>query len=128
MIANNNTNPKDGQHAPSLSLSQFRRLLPTEEFRLCALQSAATLSARRHSLLLVLVSWATATGTVMHIIYGTLVFSSILFISAKDAIIVVTLYVACMVVCRAIQMMEVGGLRDVLKIKNVQDGEIEEDG
>jgi hypothetical protein len=46
--------------------------------------------------------------------YGTLVFSSILFISAQDAVKVAARYLASTLVCRVILMFEIMGMRTVI--------------
>lgn len=57
-----------------------------------------------------ILSWATSTGTVLHIIFGTLVFSSILFIATADAVTVAARYLASAVLCRIILNYELDGI------------------
>ena len=57
-----------------------------------------------------ILSWATSTGTVLHIIFGTLIFSSILFIATADAVTVAARYLASAVLCRIILNYELDGI------------------
>ena len=57
-----------------------------------------------------ILSWLTSTGTVLHIIFGTLIFSSILFIATADAVGVVAQYLASAVVSRIILNYELDGI------------------
>jgi hypothetical protein len=59
------------------------------------------------------ISWMTSVGTVLHVLYGTLVFSGLLFISVQDALSVVTRYLASVICCRALLAYELAGLRQV---------------
>ncbi|KIW24268.1 uncharacterized protein PV07_09995 [Cladophialophora immunda] len=84
------------------------------EFTPSASRQGADLEIKEETYLYIFLSWFTATGTVLHIVYGTLVFSSLIFISTSDATAVVARYLASTLVCRAIVMYELSGLREVL--------------
>ncbi|KAI2631597.1 hypothetical protein GGS21DRAFT_491497 [Xylaria nigripes] len=56
-------------------------------------------------------SWFLSVGTVIHIIFGSLVLSSLLFIGPQDALIVVVRYVVSVLACRAIVAFELAGMR-----------------
>ncbi|KFY48430.1 hypothetical protein V495_01344 [Pseudogymnoascus sp. VKM F-4514 (FW-929)] len=88
-----------------------------EEFQLTARQSPATLHSQQEGYLFILCSWCTSTGAVLHIMYGTLVFSSILFISAQDAIKVAARYLCSTLICRIILKFEIIGMRGVMEIE-----------
>jgi hypothetical protein len=49
-------------------------------------------------------------GTILHIICGTLVLSSMLFVASGDAVIVAARLLASSAVCRAILMFELSGM------------------
>ncbi|EXJ57967.1 hypothetical protein A1O7_05390 [Cladophialophora yegresii CBS 114405] len=83
------------------------------EFTPSAAREVARLEIRDETYLYIFLSWFTSMGTVLHIVYGTLAFSSILFISTSDAVTVVARYLASTLVCRAIVMYELSGLRQV---------------
>lgn len=48
----------------------------------------------------------------LHVIFGTLAFSSLIFISVRDSLIVVARFMASMVCCRVILVYELAVLRD----------------
>ena len=57
-------------------------------------------------------SWTVSTCTTFHVIFGTLAFSSIQFISVRDAFGVVGRYTASVTAGRIVAMYELSGLRD----------------
>ena len=57
-------------------------------------------------------SWFTAILTVCHVLFGTLVFSSMLFISVRDSLEVIARYMASVICCRIILMYELASLRN----------------
>ncbi|KAK4042868.1 hypothetical protein C8A01DRAFT_44087 [Parachaetomium inaequale] len=56
-------------------------------------------------------SWLTSTSTTFHVIFGTLAFSSMQFISVRDAFGVIGRYTASVTICRVVLMYELSGLR-----------------
>ena len=88
-----------------------------DEFRLSNAQREATLSIREESLYFLVVSWITSSGIVVHIIFGTLVLSSTLFITTLDAVTVVFQFLGSTIVCRAILMWELSGIRQVVSVR-----------
>lgn len=87
-----------------------------DEVQLCAQQPGAKLSFRRESYLFVLMSWITSTGTMLHITFGTVVFSSMLFIGTGDAVIIVLRFIVSAAICRMILMFEISGMRQSIDI------------
>ena len=85
------------------------------EFQVSSSQPRATLGLRVESNWFLFISWFTSTGIVLHIILGTLVLGSTLFISALDADQVVAQFLASTLVCRAILTYELRGMRRVVK-------------
>lgn len=71
----------------------------------------------------IFLAWFTCVGTVLHIICGTLIFSSILFISTSDAVTVVSRYLSSTLLCRAVLMFELSGLRQVVDEGDFQSGQ-----
>jgi len=61
--------------------------------------------------LFLVLSWLTSTCTTFHVIFGTLAFSSMQFISVRDAFGVIGRYTASVTLCRVITMYEMSGLR-----------------
>jgi hypothetical protein len=96
-------------HWPSQSRSWAQRLM--SEFQLTARQPQRALAVRKKTYIYLFVSWVTSTGTVAHIIFGTLVFSSMLFVFTIDAFIIVARFFISAVVCRAIVVGEISGMR-----------------
>jgi hypothetical protein len=94
---------------------KFMRVI-RDEFKLSSNQPKATLDLTDETLWFLGVSWFTAFGTVVHIIFGTLVFSSILFITTLDAVRVVFQLLGSTCVCRAILMYELSGMRQAVTI------------
>lgn len=70
-------------------------------------------------------SWITSTSTTFHVIFRTLAFSSMQFISVKDAFGVIGRYTASITVCRVVVMYELSGLRSATD--SVNEGPFEED-
>lgn len=92
------------------SLETFRRIA-REELELSANQPRPSPTFRDKSYKFVVLSWFASTGTILHLIYGTLTFSSVLFISTRDALGVVGRYLASTFICRVILMFGIGGMR-----------------
>lgn len=69
------------------------------------------LKVKDKSSLFIFCTWVTSIATVSHIIYGTLIFSSILFVSTSDAMQIVARFVASTVICRVILVFEITGMR-----------------
>ena len=84
------------------------------EFTPSAAREEAELEINDETYGYIFLAWFTSMITVLHIVYGTLVFSSILFISTGDAVMVVSRYLSSTLVCRTIVMFELSGLRQVL--------------
>ena len=59
------------------------------------------------------VSWLTSVGTAIHILYGTVMFSSVLFVSVRDALFVIARFGASVLCCQAIVSYELAGLRHI---------------
>ena len=59
------------------------------------------------------VSWLTAFATVLVMVFGTMLLSSVLFISARDAVNVILRYTASVVCCQLIVAYELAGLRHI---------------
>jgi hypothetical protein len=87
------------------------------EFGLCMSQPAAHLRLEKRTLLFVFISWFISIGTIIHMIYGTLVLSSTMFVATADALILATRYFASTIVCRAISAFELGGMATRVKVE-----------
>jgi len=91
------------------------------EFQLNARLPPTTLEFKQESYTFIFLSWFTSTGSVLHIMFGTLVFSSILFISTRDAAFVVLRFVLSAVICRAVLMLELSGMRECVVVEKRED-------
>jgi len=67
------------------------------------------------------VAWLLHTLTVVHILFGTLVFSSLAFIGTRDAVLVLGRFMASVLFCRVILMYEIAGLREAYLQSNDMD-------
>jgi len=112
--------------------SRLRLLTPKNEsifrseFTLSSAKSITIETVPENKLFLVL-SWITSCSTTFHVIFGTLAFSSMQFISVKDAFGVIGRYTASVTLCRVVIMYELSGLRSsVDSIAEVPSGESEE--
>lgn len=56
-------------------------------------------------------SWFQSTLTVIHVVFGTLVFAGMLFVGIKDALGIIGRYISGVVVCRVVLMYELAGVR-----------------
>ncbi|KAH7274915.1 hypothetical protein MRS44_006838 [Fusarium solani] len=57
-------------------------------------------------------AWSLSTFTVLHVVFGTLVFAGMLFVGIKDALSIVGRYIAAVMVTRVILMYELAGVRE----------------
>ncbi|KAH8588812.1 hypothetical protein B0O99DRAFT_554606 [Bisporella sp. PMI_857] len=62
-------------------------------------------------------SWLTPLFTVLHGLFGTLAFSSMLFISVRDSLYVISRYMFSVIICRMVLMYELALLRDCYNSK-----------
>ncbi|KAL6717583.1 hypothetical protein ACLMJK_005498 [Lecanora helva] len=63
----------------------------------------------------VIFSWILSTLIILHVIYGTIVLSSLYFIGPRDALQVIARYIGSVLACRIICMFEIAGLRENTK-------------
>ncbi|KPM36100.1 hypothetical protein AK830_g10467 [Neonectria ditissima] len=70
-----------------------------DEFVPCAFQPAKFLQYRRETIWFPVLSWFLNLGVLAHIVLGTLVLSSLLFFSVKDAVVIVARFAGSAIVC-----------------------------
>lgn len=93
------------------------------EFTLSSKKSI-TIETIKETKVFLALSWLTSTATTFHVIMGTLAFSSMQFISVKDAFGVIGRYTASVCLCRVVLMYELSGLRSsVDSIAEAQSGD-----
>lgn len=102
-----------------------------DEFVPSAYQTPSKLVWRRDHVLFYGGSWFLSVLTVTHVIFGTMVFSSLLFFAVRDAIVIVCRYAASSIVCRAVVRLELSGMKEVTMTGDVDgsddEGEAVED-
>ncbi|KAH7020816.1 uncharacterized protein B0I36DRAFT_367301 [Microdochium trichocladiopsis] len=62
------------------------------------------------SVLFIILLCGISLGTILHVIYGTLVMSSTMFINTADAIVLAARYLVSTIACRAVMAFEIGGM------------------
>ncbi|KNG90556.1 hypothetical protein ANOM_001540 [Aspergillus nomiae NRRL 13137] len=92
-------------------LNRFRRYLVREITPSLYATPVPDVDEIEESYLFLLFSWCVSTGAVVHILYGTMVLSSLLFISVQDALANAGRFLASVVCCRAVLAYELAGLR-----------------
>jgi hypothetical protein len=80
------------------------------------------LTRKSHSYLAAILARLTSTGTTLHIIYGTITFSTVMFISTEHALRVVARYLVSTLVCRIILNFEMSRMRAVVRGDGEGDG------
>ncbi|KPM39837.1 hypothetical protein AK830_g6717 [Neonectria ditissima] len=58
-------------------------------------------------------AWWESTLTILHVVFGTLIFSGVTFFGTKDALYIVGRYMVSVSLCRIILMYELAGLREI---------------
>lgn len=81
----------------------------------CRTQESRRLSWKDESLAFVFLGWMTTLLTIVHIVFGTFWFSSVLFVSAGDALGITGRFMISAIVCRAVLMYELAGMRDTTR-------------
>jgi hypothetical protein len=125
------------------STRAWLRRWPRNEFSLCATHTTHILSWRKENNWFLVISWFTSVATVCHIIYGTAILSSAIFIGSPlcavplqrrelisrlgvtDTLTVAARYTASVLVCRMIVAYELHGMRAAVRIVE-EEGELEQ--
>ena len=88
------------------------------EYLLCANQGEWVLKDEAPGYVTVAVNFlATLIGSI-HVIFGIVVFASLLFVSLQDAILVSVRYLASILVCRLVLKFEIAGARGTFRIQD----------
>lgn len=85
------------------------------EFQVSSSQQGLRVDYFPESYWYIFLAWFLSTGTICHILFGTVIFSSLLFVGPNDAMTVVARYMGSVIVCRVVLMYELSGLRDAKK-------------
>ncbi|KAI8634010.1 hypothetical protein F5Y19DRAFT_411682 [Xylariaceae sp. FL1651] len=102
-----------------IGAAQWFRLVPTRLYNFCksewvpaVSQDAVRLVDFDERKISVAWAWFLSTSTIIHLIFGSLLLSGLLFIGPQDALLVIFRYVASVVVCRLLVIFELAGMRE----------------
>ncbi|KAI0457212.1 hypothetical protein F5B21DRAFT_100258 [Xylaria acuta] len=108
----------DEDKEENMNFGQWLRLLPTRlrgfwksEWVPAVAQEEVRTKSFEEGGIYVAWSWFLSTATVIHILFGSLVLSGLLFIGPRDALLVIFRYVVSVLVCRILITFELAGLR-----------------
>ncbi|KAI0970957.1 hypothetical protein F4678DRAFT_462091 [Xylaria arbuscula] len=108
----------DEDKAVDIGFGQWLRMLPTRlerfwksEWAPAVTQDEIRIKSFEESKIYVAWSWLLSTATVIHILFGSLVLSGLLFIGPSDALVVIVRYVASVLACRILVTFELSGMR-----------------
>ncbi len=111
--------PGETATGKDIGLDVWLRRLPrrmfhwgTSEFELSHDKHDVRVDIFPESQLYIALAWILSTGTILHILLGTFIFSGTLFLGPNDAITVVARFLGSAIACRAVLMYELSGLRD----------------
>ncbi|TRX89604.1 hypothetical protein FHL15_009513 [Xylaria flabelliformis] len=82
------------------------------EFVPAASQQNVFVYTYSESKVLICLNWLLTPSIIIHVIFGTLVLSSLTFIGPRDALEVIGRFMVSVLVCRALLMYEIAGVRD----------------
>ncbi|KAK1765830.1 hypothetical protein QBC33DRAFT_542615 [Phialemonium atrogriseum] len=91
----------------------FIRELPSTEMTPSVAQSDMEVTFIKESPKYIIVSWFLSPFIICHIIFGTFLMSSLLFLGPKDALGVAGRYMGSVLVCRTILLYEIAGMREM---------------
>ncbi|KAL6410838.1 uncharacterized protein AUP68_07270 [Ilyonectria robusta] len=91
---------------------RMKEIFCTEFFPCAAKQYDVRIVTFQETKKFLVAAWWESTFTILHVVFGTLVFSSLLFLGIKDALSIVGRYMASVALCRVILMYELAGLRE----------------
>ncbi|KAJ5807466.1 hypothetical protein N7447_010922 [Penicillium robsamsonii] len=83
---------------------------------------------KKETPLYVLLSWILSLFTAAHVMCGTLVFSSMVFISVRDSVTVITRFMGSVIVCRVVPMYELAKLRHLYNLPTRGEEGVERNG
>ncbi|KAF2872861.1 hypothetical protein BDV95DRAFT_491077 [Massariosphaeria phaeospora] len=85
------------------------------EFMPCSTQDKVVLQRVPETYFFLVLSGWVSVGTVAHILYGTVAFSSLQFIGYVDSVRIIGRLLASTVVCRAVLRFELAGMRNAME-------------
>ncbi|KOS42987.1 hypothetical protein ACN38_g6119 [Penicillium nordicum] len=112
---------------PCFSLSSFDQL-KTFFVGYTLNEPPPRIELKKETPLYILLSWILSLLTAAHVMLGTLVFSSMLFISVRDSVAVITRFMGSVIVCRVVLMYEVAKLRHLYNLHSREEGGVQGSG
>ena len=112
---------KDAQRSNSMpeklpkELYRVLRKWARTEFQSSCCQKSIHVTAFGERHIVIIFSWILSTLIVSHVIYGTIVYSSLYFIGPRDALVVVVRFMTSVLACRIVCMFEIAGLRENIR-------------
>ncbi|KAH7017988.1 uncharacterized protein B0I36DRAFT_354313 [Microdochium trichocladiopsis] len=83
----------------------------SQEVTPAAFQEPKRLRWRKQTLFANFLIWLLSFGTLVNLVFGSMIFSSLLFFSVREVLLIVTRYVASTLICRAIVRLELSGMK-----------------
>ncbi|CAJ2503440.1 Uu.00g108340.m01.CDS01 [Anthostomella pinea] len=99
--------------------------LARSEWTPCAAQDELRVVAFDEGKTFISWAWLLSTCTIIHILFGTLLLSSLLFVGPQDALGVIVRYMASVLACRVVLMFEIAGMRERYVAGPSEDGRVE---
>lgn len=107
----------DESKKDSFSIRQLMWRCAKLEFTPTAYREPPRIKPKQKTTYFLIFSWITEIVTLAHILYGTTVFSSTIFICSTDALVVACRYLTSAVCCRMILAYEVAGLKQAYDLR-----------
>ncbi|GAW17161.1 hypothetical protein ANO14919_066110 [Xylariales sp. No.14919] len=111
-------------HVPSNTVMRWAK----HEFRLSSRQPPLLLRFHDESIKFIVTAWICSNSILVHLFYGTVVFSSVLLIGSADTVIVIPRYWHSAVLCRLVLMFEISGIKSTTQIEQQDQGEVAAQG
>ncbi|KAH8736880.1 hypothetical protein BGZ61DRAFT_437203 [Ilyonectria robusta] len=93
-----------------------------EEFIPCAFQSPKFLRWRpKETLWFPVLSWLLNLGILVHVVFGTLVMSSLLFFSVVDSVMIIARFVGSAIICRTVVRVELAGIAESMRYQGLNE-------
>ncbi|KXJ86355.1 hypothetical protein Micbo1qcDRAFT_168416 [Microdochium bolleyi] len=101
-----------GPPSDSIGILRRRTTVLSEEFTPAAFQEPKRLRWRQETILVNFLIWVLSIGTLINLVLGSMIFSSLLFFSVRDVLLLVARYLVSTLVCRAIVRIELSGMKE----------------
>ncbi|KAH7017945.1 uncharacterized protein B0I36DRAFT_388269 [Microdochium trichocladiopsis] len=99
----------------------------SQEFTPAAFQEPTRLRWRRETILVNFLIWLLSIGTLVNLVLGSMIFSSLLFFSVRDVLLIVGRYFVSTLICRAIVRIELSGMKECTYYEPMDDEDDDDD-